>query len=76
MDPNEQEADQKLMEAEEVEATGENMRNQGNEKTASELNESANNLRETAEQQKIDTESQINEANVADHNKAAMQNGG
>ena len=69
MDPNEQEADQKLMQAEEVEATAENLENQGNAQTSSILEETATELRETAEQQKIDTESQINEANVDEHNR-------
>lgn len=64
MDPNEQEMDEKLIKAEEVEDSATIQRSQGNENQASELEEKADEMKTEAEQGKIDTESQINEGNI------------
>lgn len=65
MDPNEQEADQKLMQAEEVDTTAAVLESQGNEEQSGELEEMAQDMKEGAEQQKTDSEAQISESNPA-----------
>lgn len=70
MDPNEQEADQELIKAGDVEADAAGASAQGNEDKAEELEEKAQEMKEQAEQMKIDTESQINEANAAGRQNA------
>lgn len=62
MDPNEQEADQKLIQANEVETTAVVLESQGNEEESGELEEMAQEMKEDAEQSKMDSEAQISEA--------------
>lgn len=62
MDPNEQEADQKLMQAEEVDTTAAVLESQGNQEESAELEKMAQEMKEGAEQQKMDSEAQISEA--------------
>lgn len=64
MDPNEVEADQKLMQAEEVEDTATSLEVQGNEKDSADLEKKAQDMKEGAEQQKMDSEAQISEGNL------------
>lgn len=64
MDPNEVEADQKLMQAEEVEDTATSLEVQGNENDSADLEKKAQEMKEGAEQQKMDSEAQISEGNV------------
>lgn len=64
MDPNEIEADQKLMQAEEVEDTATSLEVQGNDEDSKDLEKKAQEMKEGAEQQKMDSESQISEGNV------------
>lgn len=71
MDPNEQEADVELQEAEEVDETATLIRSQGDDQTAQKLEDAASELREDGEQRKIDTESQIHEANVKAGNQTS-----
>lgn len=73
MDPNEQEADEKLIQAEEVDAAAEAAERQGNAEAASKLEEVVITLQEDGEQQKMDTESQINEANAKVRNRNQAQ---
>lgn len=61
MDPNEQEADERLMEAEETEDSAQLLREAGNEETALKLEEKAQELKEGGEEQKMDSESLINQ---------------
>lgn len=63
MDPNEQEADQKLMEANDAEVAAESLKDEGFNENSKVLEKKAQELKEQAEQQKIDTESQITEGN-------------
>lgn len=61
MDPNEVEADQKLMQAEEVEETATSLEVQGNDEDSKDLEKKAMEMKEGAEQQKMDSEAQISE---------------
>lgn len=63
MDPNEVEADQKLMQAEEVEDTATSLEVQGNDEDSKDLEKKAMEMKEGAEQQKMDSEAQISEGN-------------
>lgn len=65
MDPNEQEADKTLMQAEEVDTTAAVLESQGNEEQSDELENMAQDMKEQAEQQKMDSEAQISESNPA-----------
>lgn len=62
MDPNEQEADEKLMKAEEKDDEAEALRAQGDVVKGFEKEKEAQDMKEGGEQQKMDSEAQISEA--------------
>lgn len=65
MDPNEQEADENLIKANEVEVEAEAAEERGNGQKAEELTGKAVEMKEDAEQGKVDSEAQIHEGNFA-----------
>jgi hypothetical protein len=73
MDPNEQEADEKLIQAEEIEDSAEILRAQGNTEDAAKLEEEAQDLKEGNEQKKMDAESLVNQGLAQERNHTQPQ---